>query len=50
MREHVMVNDIWDKGQLGTVEGVLATVGQLIIDRCITEEVKSHHRNLAVAF
>ena len=50
MREHAMVNDIWDKGQLGAVEGVLGTVDQLIIDRCIMEEVKSHHRNLAVAF
>ena len=48
MRERKMVNDIWDKGQLGAVEGVLGTVDQLIIDRC--EEVKSHHRNLAVAF
>ena len=50
MREHAMVNDIWDKGQMGAVEGVLGTVDQLIIDRCIMEEVKSHHRNLAMAF
>ena len=45
-----MVNDIWDKGQMGAVEGVLGTVDQLITDRCIMEEVKSHHRNLAMAF
>ena len=32
------------------MEGVLGTVDQLIIDRCIMEEVKQHHRNLAVAF
>ena len=50
MREHAMANDIWDKGQLGAVEGVLGTVDQLIIDMCIMEEVKSHRRNLAVAF
>ena len=50
MREHATVNDIWDKGQPGAVEGVLGTVDQLIIDKCIMEEVKSNHRNLAVAF
>lgn len=50
MRNHAVVNKIWDEGQLGAVEGVLGTVDQLIIDRCIMEEVKQHHRNLAVAF
>ena len=50
MREHAVVNEIWDTGQLGAVEGVLGTVDQLIIDRCIMEEAKEYHRNLAVAF
>ena len=50
MREHTMENEIWDEGQLGAVEGVLGTGDQLIIDRCIMEEVKQYHRNLAVAF
>ena len=50
MREHAIVNDIWDKGQVGASEGGLGTVDQLIIDRCIMEEVKSYHRNLAVAY
>ena len=50
MRDHALVNKIWDEGQLGAVEGVLGTVDQLIIDRCIMEEVKQYHRNLAVAF
>ena len=50
MREHMIENEIWDEGQLGTVEGVLGTVDQLIIDRCIMDEVKQYHRNLAVAF
>ena len=40
MRDHSIANEIWDKGLLGAVEGVLGTVDQLIIDRCITEEVK----------
>ena len=35
MREHTTVNEIWDEGQLGAAEGVLGTVDQLIIDRCI---------------
>ena len=50
MREHTMENESWDEGQLGAVERVLGTVDQLIIDRCIMEEVKKYHRNLAVAF
>ena len=45
-----MVNGIWDKVQLGAVVGVLGTVNQLIIDRCMMEEVTSHHRNLARAY
>ena len=50
MREHTAVNEIWDEGQLGAVEGTLGTIDQLVIDRCIMDEVKQHHRNLAVAF
>ena len=50
MREHTMENEIWNEGQLGPVEGVLSTIDQLIIDRCIMEEVKQNHRNLAIAF
>ena len=50
MRDHTMKNEIWDEGQLGAVERVLGTVDQLIIDRCIIEEVKPYHRNLDVAF
>ena len=50
MREHSAVDEIWDEGQMRTVEGILGTVEQLIIDRYIMEEVKQHHRNLAVAF
>ena len=50
MREYTAGNKIWDEGQLGAVEDILGTVNQLIIDRCIMEEVKQHHRNLAVVF
>ena len=50
MRENMTDNEIWDEGQLGAVEGVLGTVDQLIIDRCIMEEVKQYHRNLVIAF
>ena len=53
MREHARCNTIWDEGQLGAVEGgegVLGMVDQVIIYRCIMEEVKQYHRNLAVAF
>ena len=37
MRENTAVNETWDKGQLEAVEGVLGTVDQLIIDKCIME-------------
>ena len=50
MSEHAIDNIIWDEGQLGAMESVLGTVDQLIIDKCIMEEVKTYHQNLAVAF
>ena len=46
MRKHAIENDNWDEG---AAEGVLRIVDQHIIDRCIMEEVKTQHRNLAVA-
>ena len=45
-----MENNIWDEGQLGAVVGVLSITDQLIVDKSIMEEVKTCHRNLAVAF
>ena len=50
MREHMLINKIWHERQLGGVEGVLGTVFQLIIDKCIMGEIKQYHRNLAIAF
>ena len=50
MREHAAVNEIWGEGQMGVIEDVWRTVDQLIIDKCIMEEVKQHPCNLAVAF
>ena len=35
---------------MGATERVLGTTDQLLIDKCILEEVKEYHRNLAVAF
>ena len=32
---------LWDEGQLGAVEGILGTSDQLIIDRCIMEEINT---------
>ena len=45
----MMENNIWHEGQLGAVGGVLGNIDQLIIDKSIMEEVKTYHRNLAVA-
>ena len=50
MRNHATENNIWHNGQLGAAERVKDTVDQLIQERCIIEEVKTQHRNLAVAF
>ena len=50
MRNHAVENNIWNDGQLGAAEWILGTVDQLIIDRCIMEEVKTQPSNLAVAF
>ena len=50
MRQHEMENNIWDKGKLGVMEGVLGTVDQPIINWCIIEEVITHQQNLAVAY
>ena len=50
MRKHTVMNQIWGEIQLGAIESILGTVYQIIIDRCIMEEVKQHHRNLAVDF
>ena len=41
---------MWDEGQMGATEGVFGTVEQLLIDICIMEDVREHHRNLAVAY
>ena len=49
MRERTAVNEIWDEGALGALECLLGTVNQLIINRCMMEESKQRHRNLAVA-
>ena len=50
IKEHVIKNDIWDKNQMRTCEGVLGTVDQLLTDNCIMSEVRNHKRNLAVAY
>ena len=50
LKRHVMVNEVWDKEQLGARENVLGTIDQLLIDQCIMEEVKQYQRNLAVAY
>ena len=35
---------------MGTTEGLLGTIYQLMIDKCIIEEVREYHRNLTVTF
>ena len=40
---------MWDEGQSEAVEGVLGTMNQLTIDRCMVE-VREYHKNLTLAF
>jgi len=39
MKYHAETNEIWDRNQMGTVDGVLGTVDQLSINNCIMDEV-----------
>lgn len=50
MGTNTAINDIWGERQLRAVEGVLGTVDQLIIGRCVMEEMKQYYRNPAVPF
>ena len=50
MKDHARRNEIWNEGQLGASKGVLGTVDQLLIEKCIMDEVREHKRDLAVAF
>ena len=50
MKEHTEGNKIWDRNQMGTCQDILGTADQLLIDNCIMEEVRTHKRNLAVAY
>lgn len=50
MKDHTIRNDIWDGGWLRVTEGMLVTVDQLLVDKCIMDEVMKHKRDLAVAF
>jgi len=50
MKQHAVLNNVWDRNQMGTCSDVLGTVDQLLIDNCILEEVREHKRNLAVAY
>ena len=50
IKHHVIINRIWDENQFGTRENVLGTVEMLLVDQCIMEEVKNHHRDLSIAY
>ena len=50
MVEHEQTNDVWDERQMGTMSGVLDTTDHLLVDTCVLEEVKEHHRNLSVVY
>ena len=50
MKRHVVLNRLWDKNQFRIRDKVLGTVDLLLMDQCIMEKVKSHCRDLSIAY
>ena len=50
MNEHLKKNNLWDEQQKGTRSNIMGTADNLLVDRCILEEVKDHQRIAAAAY
>ena len=42
MTEHLKKNNLWDDQQKGTRSNIMGTADNLLVDRCMLEEVKEH--------
>ena len=50
MTEHLKKNNLWDEQQKGTLSNIMRTADNLLVDRCMLEEVKEHQRTVAAAY
>ena len=50
MTEHLKKNNLWDEQQKGTRSNIMGTADNLLVDRCMLEEVKEHQRIAAAAY
>ena len=41
MTEHLKKNNLWDEQQKGTRSNIMGTADNLLVDRCMLEEVNS---------
>ena len=50
MTEHLKKNNLQDGQQKGTQSNIMGTADNLLVDRCMLEEVKKHQRTAAAAY
>ena len=50
MTEHLKLNNLWDEQQKGTRSNIMGTADNLLVDRCMLEEVKEYQRTAAAAY
>ena len=50
MTEHLKKNNLWDKQQKGTRSNIMGTADNLLVNRCMLEEVKEHQRTAAAYY
>ena len=48
--EHLKKNNLWDEKQKGTRSNIMLTADNLLVDRCMLEEVKEHQRTASAAY
>ena len=49
MTEHLKKINLWDEQQKRTRSNIMGTADNLLVDRCMLEEVKEHQRTAAAA-
>ena len=50
MTEHLKLNKLWDEQQKRTQSNIMGTADNLLVDRCMLEEVKEHQKTAAAAY
>ena len=47
MTEHLKKNNLWNKELKGTRSNIMRTADNLLVDKCMLEEVEEHQRTAA---